>query len=70
MKSVFGKLPSKAVNPDEAVAVGAAIQGGVLAGKGFVFFVVFLAARYKSFESSVTFLCVRDHFLCPPIIAM
>ena len=37
MKSVFGKLPSKAVNPDEAVAVGAAIQGGVLAGKGFVF---------------------------------
>lgn len=32
VKSVFGKLPSKAVNPDEAVAVGAAIQGGVLAG--------------------------------------
>ena len=25
-------MPSKAVNPDEAVAVGAAIQGGVLAG--------------------------------------
>ena len=38
MKSVFGKLPSKAVNPDEAVAVGAAIQGGVLAGKVFFFF--------------------------------
>merc|ERR1719309_1650566 len=31
-KEIFGKLPSKAVNPDEAVAVGAAIQGGVLAG--------------------------------------
>lgn len=29
---IFGKQPSKAVNPDEAVAVGAAIQGGVLAG--------------------------------------
>uniref|UniRef100_A0AAF5RVH3 Uncharacterized protein n=1 Tax=Wuchereria bancrofti TaxID=6293 RepID=A0AAF5RVH3_WUCBA len=29
---VFGKQPSKAVNPDEAVAIGAAIQGAVLAG--------------------------------------
>jgi molecular chaperone DnaK len=32
VQQVFGKLPSKAVNPDEAVAVGAAIQGGVLSG--------------------------------------
>jgi molecular chaperone DnaK len=32
MQDIFGRLPSKAVNPDEAVAVGAAIQGGVLAG--------------------------------------
>ena len=32
VKSVFGREPSKGVNPDEAVAVGAAIQGGVLAG--------------------------------------
>jgi len=29
VESIFGKAPSKAVNPDEAVAVGAAIQGGV-----------------------------------------
>jgi molecular chaperone DnaK (HSP70) len=29
----FGRLPSKAVNPDEAVALGAAIQGAVLSGK-------------------------------------
>uniref|UniRef100_A0A6G1SNN1 Stress-70 protein, mitochondrial n=1 Tax=Aceria tosichella TaxID=561515 RepID=A0A6G1SNN1_9ACAR len=29
VESIFGKTPSKAVNPDEAVAVGAAIQGGV-----------------------------------------
>ncbi|XP_022646499.1 stress-70 protein, mitochondrial-like [Varroa destructor] len=32
VQEIFGKAPSKAVNPDEAVAVGAAIQGGVLAG--------------------------------------
>ena len=32
MKNYFGKEPSKGVNPDEVVAVGAAIQGGVLAG--------------------------------------
>lgn len=32
VKEIFGRVPSKAVNPDEAVAVGAAIQGGVLAG--------------------------------------
>jgi len=31
-KDIFGRTPSKAVNPDEAVAMGAAIQGGVLAG--------------------------------------
>ena len=32
VKSFFGKEPNKSVNPDEVVAVGAAIQGGVLAG--------------------------------------
>ena len=32
VKNFFGKEPSKNVNPDEVVAVGAAIQGGVLAG--------------------------------------
>jgi len=32
VKRVFGKDPHKGVNPDEVVAVGAAIQGGVLAG--------------------------------------
>ncbi|XP_077215912.1 heat shock 70 kDa protein, mitochondrial-like [Tasmannia lanceolata] len=29
---IFGKVPSKGVNPDEAVAMGAAIQGGILRG--------------------------------------
>ena len=32
VKAIFGKDPLKGVNPDEVVAVGAAIQGGVLAG--------------------------------------
>lgn len=32
VKAIFGKEGSRAVNPDEAVAVGAAIQGGVLGG--------------------------------------
>ncbi len=32
VRNFFGKEPSKGVNPDEVVAVGAAIQGGVLAG--------------------------------------
>lgn len=32
VKDFFGKLPNKGVNPDEAVAIGAAIQGAVLTG--------------------------------------
>ena len=32
VKEFFGKEPNKSVNPDEVVALGAAIQGGVLAG--------------------------------------
>ena len=32
VKAIFGKEGSRAVNPDEAVAIGAAVQGGVLAG--------------------------------------
>jgi len=32
VRSIFGKDPMQGVNPDEVVAVGAAIQGGVLAG--------------------------------------
>jgi molecular chaperone DnaK len=33
VEKFFGKIPSKGVNPDEVVAVGAAIQGGVLTGE-------------------------------------
>ncbi|HPO67338.1 MAG TPA: molecular chaperone DnaK [Paludibacteraceae bacterium] len=33
VEKFFGKAPSKGVNPDEVVAIGAAIQGGVLAGE-------------------------------------
>jgi molecular chaperone DnaK len=32
VKGIFGREPTKSVNPDEAVAIGAAIQGGVLTG--------------------------------------
>ena len=32
VKNIFGKAPNKSVNPDEAVAVGAAIQGSILKG--------------------------------------
>ena len=32
VKALFGREPNKSVNPDEVVAVGAAVQGGVLAG--------------------------------------
>ena len=33
VQELFGKAPSKGVNPDEVVAIGAAIQGGVLSGE-------------------------------------
>src|SRR5439155_14449374 len=33
VKDFFGKEPNKSVNPDEVVSVGAAIQGGILAGE-------------------------------------
>ncbi|KAF2485161.1 heat shock protein 70 family [Neohortaea acidophila] len=33
VKNIFGRDPAKSVNPDEAVAIGAAIQGGVLSGE-------------------------------------
>jgi molecular chaperone DnaK len=33
VKEIFGKAPNKGVNPDEVVAIGAAIQGGVLKGE-------------------------------------
>ena len=32
VKELFGKEPNKSINPDEAVAIGAAIQGGIIAG--------------------------------------
>jgi molecular chaperone DnaK len=41
-KSVFEKEPSKAVNPDEAVAIGASIQGAVLGGESGVGDIVLL----------------------------
>src|SRR3989339_12906 len=34
VKDLFGKEPNKSVNPDEVVAVGAAVQGGIMKGEG------------------------------------
>merc|ERR1712194_596900 len=34
IKEFLGKEPSKGINPDEAVAYGAAVQGGILSGEG------------------------------------
>jgi len=34
VKEIFGREPNKSVNPDEAVAIGAAIQAGILGGEG------------------------------------
>lgn len=33
VKQIFGREPNKSVNPDEAVAIGAAIQGGIISGE-------------------------------------
>jgi molecular chaperone DnaK (HSP70) len=33
VQKIFGRTPSRSVNPDEAVAIGAAVQGGVLSGE-------------------------------------
>ena len=33
VKDFFGKEPNKSVNPDEVVAIGAAVQGAILAGE-------------------------------------
>lgn len=42
VKEIFGKEPSKSINPDEAVALGASVQGAVLAGDDSVNGVVLL----------------------------
>ena len=33
MKKLFGKEPNKEINPDEVVAIGAAVQGGIMQGE-------------------------------------
>ena len=55
VKAFFGKEPSKGVNPDEVVAVGAAIQGGVLSGDVKD---VALARRHATLSRN------RDHGRC------
>ena len=58
VKGIFGREPSKGVNPDEAVAIGAAIQGGVLAGN--VTDILLLDVTPLSLGVFLKYLC------CPP----
>ena len=73
VETIFGKVPSKSVNPDEAVAMGAAIQGGVLAGN--VTDVLLLDVTPLSLQSLIfTLLMVSESviksfiFSCSPSI--
>ena len=54
VKEIFNKEPNKGVNPDEVVALGAAIQGGVLGGdvKDVVLLDVTLFSRNRDFRRS------------------
>lgn len=61
VKQIFGRTPSKAVNPDEAVAIGAAIQVSVLPAQYIVFVSSFL--YYMVFTSSFLFPHIRVVFL-------
>jgi molecular chaperone DnaK (HSP70) len=56
VKEFFGKEPSKGVNPDEVVAMGAAIQGGVLTGDVKD---VLIPGRYSAYS-----LRYRNHGWC------
>lgn len=48
LQEYFGKAPSKAINPDEAVAYGAAVQGGILSGEAGTEDVVLIDVRCAS----------------------
>lgn len=61
VKQIFGRTPSKAVNPDEAVAIGAAIQVSVLPAQYIVFVSSF--PYYMVFTSSFLFPHIRVVFL-------
>ncbi|KAH9976961.1 heat shock protein 70 family [Russula compacta] len=57
VKSIFGQEPSKGVNPDKVVAIGASIQGGVLAGNVtdiFLLDVTPLSLRIKTLGGIMT----------------
>ena len=64
VKEIFGKEPHKGVNPDEVVAIGAAIQGGVLAGEVqdiLLLDVTPLSARHRNRGGVMTKLVEKQH---------
>jgi len=62
-EKIFGKKPNKSVNPDEAVAIGAAIQGGILQGEvtGLVLVdVTPLSLGLETFGGNMTVILPRN----------
>jgi molecular chaperone DnaK len=57
VKEIFGKEPHKGVNPDEVVAVGAAIQGGVLMGdvKDVLLLEVFFSGKSEASQNPLLY---------------
>jgi molecular chaperone DnaK len=63
VKSLFGKEPNRSINPDEVVALGAAIQGGVMKGDVrdiLLLDVIPLSTRYRNTSGVMTKLIERN----------
>src|SRR5678809_556874 len=61
VKQLFGKEPHKGVNPDEVVAIGAAIQGGVLKGEVKDVLLLDVTPLSLGIETPVSYTHLRAH---------